>query len=108
LEGPSKVDYGLSSSKTGTEDTKVVIKSRKSKDRHYNGQKKRTKDRGRFCNCLKQLKKTNTHLQSPNVFLFFPFLTYVYIYNRSGFIYMYIILFYLRILTLTHIIIVFG
>ena len=43
LEGPSKVDYGLSSSKTGTEDTKVVIKSRKSKDRHYNGQKKRTK-----------------------------------------------------------------
>jgi hypothetical protein len=27
LEGPSKVDYGLSSSKTGTEDTKVVIKS---------------------------------------------------------------------------------
>ena len=56
----------------------------------------------------KTIQKTNTHLQSPNVFLFFPFLTYVYIYNRSGFIYMYIILFYLRILTVTHIIIVFG
>ena len=53
--------------------------------------------------CLKRYKEP-TH--SPNVCLFSPFLHMFFVYNRSVFIYVKIILFHLRMLS--NIIIVFG